>query len=234
MILFQDEGTALRFSDEALNELRAAGYTDEAIAGLEGQLGQAAQQSTELNTVLQTGTPDEIAVALRKLQAIPEAASKVVPTPPAERIAAVDAFQAQRLQHLAAQHGMTVEQYIAAVDQHLQTLVSKTGIYKRVDIEDLPAILGDGRLKSQFETNTSGGLLDTSTRDSIERKVLGFDGDVYPVEQRPQYGYLSEAPDGVHPMTDFYLDNYGDAIIRLKRKLPSHVDISKVETRAAR
>lgn len=67
--LLRGEGTALRFSDKALTELRAAGYTDEVIAGLEGQLGQAVQQSGELNAVLRTATPEQLEAKLLRLRA---------------------------------------------------------------------------------------------------------------------------------------------------------------------
>lgn len=68
----------------------------------------------------------------------------------------------------------------------------------RVTPGELDKILGDGRFKSQFETNMSKGHKDTNIRAQFEAEWFGLDVDGTPSSKRPIYGYV--ALDGVRPV----------------------------------
>lgn len=53
-------------------------------------------------------------------------------------------------------------------------------------------IFNDGRFLSQFESSTSGGLLNPTIRAEEEAKLFGYAADL-PAAERPIYGYLSDA-----------------------------------------
>lgn len=68
---------------------------------------------------------------------------------------------------------------------------------------------GDGRLKSQFETGTSLGMLDIDFRAKAEERGLGVPRNVNPVE-RPIYGYLK------YSRRNGDEDQYGNIDLKLK------------------
>lgn len=86
----------------------------------------------------------------------------------------------------------------------------------RVTPNALQGILGSGRLKSQFETNTSQGLLDPNVRANAEAKWYGIPRTGSDPSKRPIYGYV--AVEGIRPKGDGsdYLDQYGGIQVFLK------------------
>lgn len=70
----------------------------------------------------------------------------------------------------------------------------------------LQMIAHSGRVKSQFETHTSGGLLDPDERADVEHKYFGYPKDL-PVHARPIYGYLTHNPLAQHPGASMYGDH---------------------------
>lgn len=84
----------------------------------------------------------------------------------------------------------------------------------RVHRANLGKIFKDGRLKTQFETNRSGGMLNHANRATAEQKMFGMP-DNFPASDRPIYGYLSP---GITQANENSLDQYGDVRIVLKRK----------------
>jgi len=120
---------------------------------------------------------------------------------------------------LAAKRGVPPMKYRALVNAHLKKLFGgffrRALLFKRVELAHLDAILSGGRFKSQFETGKSGGALSFFHRNQIEGRVFGFDGATTPVQQRPQYGYLSMDPNGAHPS----VSQYGDTTVRFKTAL---------------
>jgi Protein of unknown function (DUF3626) len=118
---------------------------------------------------------------------------------------------------LAAEVGATPEKYREVMSSRLQTVVDQGDFYVRAHSGVLPRILDDGRFKSQFETGTSSGALDTRFRTKVETQVLGSKADLKP-DERPIYGYLAtkdHASSG-SPAQEAKLAGYGDAVIRLK------------------
>lgn len=63
-----------------------------------------------------------------------------------------------------------------------------------VDVVD-KIVYGDGRIKSQFETDTSGGMLSPTKRKSQEEEMLGLPQDMDPA-QRPIYGSIRHDDSG--------------------------------------
>ena len=89
----------------------------------------------------------------------------------------------------------------------------------RIDTEEvLPKIIESGKLKTQFETNTSGGALSTSLRELTSKNLFGW-------KDRPtdagfeKYGYLRAGSfkDEVS-LGDVAVSQYGDASITFKKK----------------
>ena len=77
----------------------------------------------------------------------------------------------------------------------------------------LEKVFSDGRFKSQFETKSSGGLLDPKVRKIGEAGALEIRTDVKPKE-RPIYGFLSNnAKDGVSYADRKNVDQYWDNIL---------------------
>lgn len=64
-----------------------------------------------------------------------------------------------------------------------------------IGTDALSKSLDDGRLKSQFETNTSGGWLDQGRRSEVEHNLMGYpEGGKTPDHERPIYGHLAHDP----------------------------------------
>lgn len=113
-----------------------------------------------------------------------------------------------------------VTQSVDAVNQHLADLVKDTEVRIRVPESVLGSILADGQVKSQFETDTSQGVLNPATRARAED--LMFYPDAAPEnDQRPIYGYLS-SPNG----DESSAQAYGDIVVRLKSDVRARTTIT--------
>lgn len=117
------------------------------------------------------------------------------------------------LERLASFHGVTVPQFKREIVRSLKGLIKGTTISTRVPHEVLPAILRSGRLKSQFETNSSMGMLDPSIRARWEKWAWGIPYDADPAQHRPIYGYLHPS-EGDNP--DSLAANYGKVRLQMK------------------
>lgn len=74
----------------------------------------------------------------------------------------------------------------------------------RVPADIVERVLKDGRFKSQFETGSSQGLLNTGARKEFELDAFGVPEDVSP-EDRPIYGYMSNSGGNFNnPSLDYY------------------------------
>jgi hypothetical protein len=85
----------------------------------------------------------------------------------------------------------TPEQVQAEFKDRFSALVTdnKSFLVKRARYDSSMQIAQDGRMKTQFETNTSDGALDKQLRAQAEYKGLGIPKDI-DHELRPIYGYI--------------------------------------------
>lgn len=79
----------------------------------------------------------------------------------------------------------------------------------RMPMEVLTSVFADGRIRTQFETGTSGGTNDPKLRAKAERNLFGVPGDLPPAN-RPVYGYVDD-PDGAKLAA-----MYGDVVLHVK------------------
>lgn len=71
------------------------------------------------------------------------------------------------------------------------------------DFDAALGIIGDKRFKTQWETKTSNGLYQPSTREKREYGLLAVDPKT-PKSKRPIYGFLANKDSGTSPMTKPY------------------------------
>ncbi len=90
---------------------------------------------------------------------------------------------------LAQKHGVTPAEVEAVIDKAFRQLTQNSEIVIQAKSSRVDQILSSGRFKTQFETNSSGGVLDLQYRSSAEYKGLGIPSDIDKTK-RPVYGYL--------------------------------------------
>jgi len=116
----------------------------------------------------------------------------------------------QYLKWLAEDAGIPIEKLKLQINQALKKEFSNASVVVRVPSEKiLPQILKDGRIKSQFETGTSRGVLNNSIRAKFEKNLFNY-SESLDSSSRPIYGMVTEdirATAG---------SQYGDVIIQLK------------------
>jgi len=140
----------------------------------------------------------------------------------------------------AATLNMSVDEYRQKLDTHVKTLVSDAmesgGVFIRVREGTLDKILDEGRFKSQFETNRSGGSLANESRNRVESTLYGYDKNTNP-ERRPIYGYLTADGQGrLRPgakagpkaleESEEWLDGYGNVAVRLKSEIADRTTVT--------
>lgn len=89
------------------------------------------------------------------------------------------------------------------VRKHVQRAFDKASPAIAIDTHPLHQVLDSGRLKSQFETHTSGGALEPDSRRDIEHQMFGYPHHL-PDHARPIYGYLTQNPGKMHDAASGY------------------------------
>lgn len=120
---------------------------------------------------------------------------------------AFDAQNARTIENNARKHGMTVDEYKAAIEAEMKTFVESAEVCIRCRPEAIERFIADGRYKTKFETDDSRDLPDVRARAHIESEVFGYPGDLDPRE-RPVYGYLQQGAESLER-------NYGSTVIHL-------------------
>jgi len=111
-----------------------------------------------------------------------------------------------------------------AVEANISKLAGNSKPVVRVPSDVVAPILRSGRLKSQFETETSMGLMDPSERADAEQEMFGLPQDT-PPKLRPIYAYMDEDP--THPEDpDSDVSSYGDVKIVLKDSVRNRTTIT--------
>lgn len=133
----------------------------------------------------------------------------LMPGAPQDVLDAVAEKQDLNVRTYAMLDGVSVEKWRATAEQAIADAVANPTIRVRVSPKALHQILDDGRFKSQFETQTSGGSLSPEYRAHVESKMFGYPEDLAP-SQRPIYGYLagSAKETGV-------VNQYGSIVVHL-------------------
>jgi hypothetical protein len=88
-------------------------------------------------------------------------------------------------------YGKTEKELQKMVEKKMKTLLKDATPLRKISSGDLVRVLKEGRFKSQFETNTSGGYLNTKTRGNFEKAVFNHELDIDP-KKRVIYGLLSD------------------------------------------
>lgn len=110
-----------------------------------------------------------------------------------------------------------VEEFYKATEKKVKDFINNGFVGVRVDTDLIETILNDGRLKNQFETGTSRGVLLGGFRKNVEKTLMEVPKDLADAE-RPIYGMIYPKSEGAlkkyaHGDTG---DWYGDAIIKMK------------------
>lgn len=133
-----------------------------------------------------------------------------VPRPTEQHIKAVEAKLDSAIQRLATRYKTTPAEVESTVAKMVDQLVDPAKpVSIRVSSSVIDKILDSGRFKTQFETMTSGGALNTDLRAKAEAQGFGLAEDLAP-EERPIYGYIA------NKQFDRWLSDYGDLSIELK------------------
>jgi hypothetical protein len=103
---------------------------------------------------------------------------------------------------------MSPEKYQRAVD-NLQRFLDESKIIVHAPMYAALSILEDGRIKSQFETKTSGGFLSPGIRTDVENRLFGYGGAGVPNELRPIYGGLAINPTDPNDFVSNSTASYG-------------------------
>jgi len=121
--------------------------------------------------------------------------------------------------------GISIEELKELLQTKIESIVGQSEFFRATDIGVLEKIMNaDGRWKSQFETNTSGGSLNPAFRAQAENKMFGFSTDLENnKEKRPIYGYFSDEEHGainyegkIPPINN--VSGYGAINIKLKKE----------------
>lgn len=108
------------------------------------------------------------------------------------------------IKRIAAQRNVEPAAVERAVDGAFRKLVAENSVAIQFKSQHIDSLLTDGRFKSQFETKSSGGVINESVRTSAEYFGLGVPVDAAP-KNRPIYGYMdlgSSARSKVRPYGD--------------------------------
>jgi hypothetical protein len=121
---------------------------------------------------------------------------------------------------------MTQAEYEQAVAAKLErALGDNPQVRMRIPHEALPKVVADGRFKSQFETQTSGGFLDNDYRAKSEDFMFGYP-EKMPPRGRPLFGYIAGSADE----GGAGIAQYGDIMIEFKPEVNSRATFSLVDS----
>jgi hypothetical protein len=105
----------------------------------------------------------------------------------------------------------------------IESMLLECRVCVRADRTVLDDILKDGRIKSQFETQTSGGFIDkdNEVRTEVEMALFGLSEDS-DVTKRPIYGYLADNVNASHNIASYY----GDVIFEMNSDIRDRTTIT--------
>lgn len=132
----------------------------------------------------------------------------------------------ESMRAIAARHDVSAEEYRHLAEARAAEDLSTAYVASRVPAGVLDDIVESGRMKSQFETQTSGGTLSNAHRADTEENLYSYPADL-PAEQRPIYGYMHK------PGTDpGWVDGYGEIEIEFKNDVRSRTTFTQGDSLA--
>lgn len=111
------------------------------------------------------------------------------------------------------------QQFYDVMTANARSIAESSKVRIRSGRDSLSAILNDGRFKTQFETGTSGGKLNTDLRAEVEEFYFGLGSSTEP-STRPIYGYLGGEGDLKR------VGQYGDIVVQLKDDVRERTTVS--------
>lgn len=135
-----------------------------------------------------------------------------------KRFANPESFEAKMLKN--ANPGKSLNEIESAYVKAFQEEIDKSHIMIRIDHSILDKIVKEGRLKTQFETKTSKGILDTERRAQVEFNLFGIKSNASPSE-RPIYGFMREESYG-----NYAVKQYGNIVFVLKDEVKDRATIT--------
>lgn len=105
-----------------------------------------------------------------------------------------------------------------------RTLLDHADIYRWSNAANIDKILDSGRLKSQFETGTSDGMLNPFFRRQVEKQLFGYDEHATPADHRPIYGFMAD-PNNLEKDA-FGASSYGEAILHFKPEVRDRTTVT--------
>ncbi len=137
------------------------------------------------------------------------------------------------VQSNAEYRDMTPEQFDEALLQGMNDALDEVHPYMAIDPGPLQKVLNGGRFKSQFETRSSGGMLDEGYRANQEADMFGYAQNL-PASERPVYGYLGRDPGtGVDLFGDATHDaigQYGSITVRFNDELAARTTFTAADS----
>lgn len=129
------------------------------------------------------------------------------------------------IRDVAEADGVTREQAAESVDKVMESVRAElsddsTRVIIGVPMQVMGQFLKDGKIKNQFETGTSQGVMDTDFRGTFEQIVFGGEGDV-------RYGYLDILGERRHAAHEENLSGqYGQVEFTLKADVKERATFS--------
>ena len=131
-------------------------------------------------------------------------------------------FQSQQLDTYARREGgekfdITEESVKGDINIQTKSWTKKAHSFVRVRKGTLTKILEDGRFKTQYETQSSGGVMDNSLRARVEENLFSYPKTL-PETERPVYGYATQSKYGFAEKGDIEgaVGAYGRIWVKLK------------------
>lgn len=182
----------------------------------EGEQGKARRSDTAA-----APTPPPVATVRSPEPLAVEAVAPLptVPQPEADVIERVEAKLDTAIARIAQHYKTTTAEVEVTVAKAAAELTDPSKpVSLRVSSGAIDTILDSGRFKSQFETGSSGAVLDQELRAKAENRGLGIAIDL-PPDQRPIYGYVA------NPQFDRWLKQYGDLVVEFKPEIRNRTTV---------
>lgn len=118
--------------------------------------------------------------------------------------------------------GVNRKELLTAFDKKINKIVDDSDFGIRITNENLYNVFKNGEFKNQFETGTTKGVADLSTREAWEKSLFGVPDDAS-LSDRPVYGMLFPKLEKSNQKSlNYFKDryngrSYGDTVVILKK-----------------